>query len=403
MIVLKTFNEMGVTTTSATKIAAILPVYNGEKYLSEALSSVFSQDSDDWTLYVINDGSTDATSEIIREWKIRYPDKIRSLQTGTNSGAATACNIGLDEAHNHPFVVIVNADDIQEPARFSKLLRRITATNTDIVMHDCEIINKSGEKTGRSKGFESHITQRNVLAEQLRRNHFWIGLAMLKNTPDIRFDPQIRISEDYDLFTKLFFNGATFAYLDEKLLFYRIHNQNLSLGYQKSEVVFNKIFEKYDLNDLEMKIEESYDEPGEMYISLAQVCIYRQQWNQALVYIDKGIDRTGNYDHCLQGLLFMKGYLLYLMNQYTQSLEATTDANRFPYSNPAVLNNMGVLTYLVSGDGMAATSLFQKALEMEPLYSDAQDNMEALKSGDRTRLRVTPRLLRNKVIRTITT
>jgi glycosyltransferase involved in cell wall biosynthesis len=387
---------------SNTNIAAILPVYNGEAYLDEALASVVAQDTDDWTLYIINDGSRDRSAEIIETWRRRYPDKIRTYANPENAGSAAAINAGLALARAHPYVLIVNADDIQAPSRFSRLLGTIRETDVDIVMHDCEVIDEAGNKTGRSKGLEPHITQRNVLAEQLRRNHFWNGLVLMKNSPDLRFDPDIKISEDYDLFLSLFYKGATFCYLDEKLLYYRVHRNNISLSYRRSEETFVQIFEKYDLHALAQKIQHAYDDPADVCISLAQVCIYRQQMQEALDYIDRGIAEGHNTPSCMATLWFMRGFILYADGEYEPSLAAFREGCRWSPQNPAFHNNIGVLSYLLHHDALEASRSIRKALELENLYSDAKHNLDAIARGSADDLRVTPRLLRSKVIRSIT-
>jgi len=387
---------------SITQIAAILPVYNGEEHLSEAIASVCAQDTDDWTLYVVDDGSHDATPDILRSWQQRYPDKIKLYRMDVNSGAAAACNAGLDRAGGHPYIVIVNADDVQVSSRFSRLLREIKRTRADIVMHDCEIIDGSGARTGRTKGFEGNITPRNVLAEQLRRNHFWSGLVICRNTPDLRFDPHITISEDYDLFTRLFYKGATFSYLDERLLLYRVHDRNISLSYQRSDDIFVKMFNKYDITDLENKIRKAYDEPGEVYLSLAHVCMYRRERESALRYLERGVEVSGRRDQCLSSLMFMKGYLLYLDYQLSISLAAFAEGlSAADTVNPAFYNNLGALIYLVHRDADEAQSLIRKAVEIEELYSDARHNLESIEKGGQLPLRITPRLLRTHIYRSL--
>lgn len=382
------------------QIAAVLPVYNGQKYLSEAISSVFRQDTDDWTLYIINDGSTDSTSEIIENWKEKYPNKIEVYHLEKNKGAAYASNVGLRNSRHHPYVIIINSDDIQVKRRFSTLLRKIKKDDVDIVMHDCETIDRSGQALGTTKGFESTvINQKNVFAEQLKRNYFWNGLVMFKNSDDILFDPELTISEDYDLFIRLFYKGATFSYINKSLLLYRLHDDNLSSNHEKSEKIFRQIFDKYREEDIEQKIQNVYDHYGEECMVLAQVCIYKQNWAKAMDYIDKGIQQYGQPQETYCNLYFMKGYILYTRQNIAEALVAYGKANEYLPDNPTILNNIGVMHYLINKNREHAQLFFEHALKLEPRYNDALINLKVMQKGLLENLKVTRRVLRKQLIK----
>ncbi|WP_319414372.1 glycosyltransferase [uncultured Cohaesibacter sp.] len=98
------------------EISVILPVYNGEAYVEEAISSILAQDFTDFELLVINDGSTDG-SGVILEKMARQDGRIRILAR-QNDGLVSALNWGLSEARAD-IIARMDADDIAYPNRFS--------------------------------------------------------------------------------------------------------------------------------------------------------------------------------------------------------------------------------------------------------------------------------------------
>lgn len=101
----------------APEISVVLPVYNGEKYIEDALNSILTQDFTDFELLAINDGSIDDTQAIL-ERLADQDDRIRILSRD-NDGLVSALNWGLEEARA-PLIARMDADDISYPNRFSR-------------------------------------------------------------------------------------------------------------------------------------------------------------------------------------------------------------------------------------------------------------------------------------------
>jgi glycosyltransferase involved in cell wall biosynthesis len=97
-------------------VSCIVPVFNGERYLREALDSVLQQTYRQLELIVVDDGSTDGTAEIV----VSYGDRLSALRQ-TNAGPAAARNRGLDETRGE-FVAFLDADDLWHA---DKLIRQM--------------------------------------------------------------------------------------------------------------------------------------------------------------------------------------------------------------------------------------------------------------------------------------
>ena len=95
-----------------------MPVYNGEKYLQEAIESILNQTFKDFEFIIINDGSTDKTLEIIKS----FTDPRIKLITQENRGIIYSLNKGITESRGK-YIARMDADDISLPERLEKEYR----------------------------------------------------------------------------------------------------------------------------------------------------------------------------------------------------------------------------------------------------------------------------------------
>ena len=96
------------------RISVIMPVFNAEKYVRQALESVLAQTVDDTEIICVDDGSTDSSLDIMRA----FGNKITILGNNQNTGAAQARNTGIASARGE-FLAFLDADDIWEPEKLS--------------------------------------------------------------------------------------------------------------------------------------------------------------------------------------------------------------------------------------------------------------------------------------------
>ncbi|MDD2913253.1 MAG: glycosyltransferase family 2 protein, partial [Candidatus Pacebacteria bacterium] len=97
------------------KISIIMPVYNVETFLSEAIESVLNQTFYDFEFVIINDGSTDNSLEIIKNYE-KKDSRIVLLDNKENLGITKSLNIGLNKARGE-YIARMDGDDISEKER----------------------------------------------------------------------------------------------------------------------------------------------------------------------------------------------------------------------------------------------------------------------------------------------
>ena len=110
------------------KVSIIMPVYNVEKYVSDAIDSVLKQIYNDFELLLINDGSTDNSWELCKEYG-KKDDRIVLLENNSeNHGPGSTRNIGLDHATGE-YIYFMDADDWIDKSLLQCAVNRMQETN----------------------------------------------------------------------------------------------------------------------------------------------------------------------------------------------------------------------------------------------------------------------------------
>lgn len=112
------------------KISIIIPVYNVDKYLAECLDSAINQDYQNKEIIAINDGSTDNSYKILKEYKSKFPEII--IKNIKNQGLSIARNTGL-EAATGDYVIFLDSDDWIEKNTLSTCIEKINEHKADII------------------------------------------------------------------------------------------------------------------------------------------------------------------------------------------------------------------------------------------------------------------------------
>jgi glycosyltransferase involved in cell wall biosynthesis len=105
-------------------VSVIIIFYNAERFFREAIESVLAQTYPDWELLLVDDGSTDASSEIALEYQGKYPEKVRYLEHNNhdNRGMSASRNLGVKNASGK-YVAMLDADDIWLAEKLTEQIR----------------------------------------------------------------------------------------------------------------------------------------------------------------------------------------------------------------------------------------------------------------------------------------
>jgi glycosyltransferase involved in cell wall biosynthesis len=204
-------------------LSVIMPVFNGEKYLREAIESILAQTYDNFELIIINDGSTDASEEIIQT----YDDsRIIYIKNPENYKLIKTLNIGFSIAKGC-YIARMDADDISHLDRLQKQVQFLDVNEEyGLVGSGVNLLN--GENKSQLLYHTDHESLKFALAFYCPFIHpsVMIRSSVLLNV-DCVFDSNYVHAEDYELWTRLAFK-TKMANLPEYLLNYRIHDEQIS-------------------------------------------------------------------------------------------------------------------------------------------------------------------------------
>lgn len=225
-------------------ISVILPVYNGEKYLAEALQSVYEQDYDPMEIIVIDDGSTDNTAKILAG----YTDRIHYAYQ-ENRGPAAARNYGLQLARGK-FIAFIDADDLWPTGKLNfqmdVFLHYQEAEIVQGLVRRIQLINAIG-KDNQDEEDPFEFVNSNLGAMIMRQSVFdHIG----------NFNESLTYHSDTDFWFRAREAGIK-IFLQKKIaLIYRIHSANHTIGKNTQSLGFAKI--------LKLSIDRRRKESGEI-------------------------------------------------------------------------------------------------------------------------------------------
>ena len=140
-------------------VSVILPVYNGEKYIKEAIDSVLTQTFDKFELIIINDGSTDSTKDIV----LGYKDTRIKYFYQTNKGEAASRNEGIRNS-KFDLVTFIDADDIYEPNKLMKQYKILNENlDIDVVCIAGTVVDETLNKISEARADISFENKENLL------------------------------------------------------------------------------------------------------------------------------------------------------------------------------------------------------------------------------------------------
>jgi len=136
------------------KVSIIVPVYNTEKYIEKCLGSIVNQTYKNIEVIVVNDGSTDNSEKIIKDYVERYPDKIKYF-TKANGGLSDARNFGVNHATGD-YIAFVDSDDYLNQDLLS-CLEEYMKDNNEVIKYKMIKVDKDGKEIEKVTGpvFES--------------------------------------------------------------------------------------------------------------------------------------------------------------------------------------------------------------------------------------------------------
>lgn len=206
------------------KVSVLMPAYNAEKYIVEAIESILSQTFQDFEFIIINDGSTDNTVKIIQEYAKR-DKRIRFINNSRNQGLIAVLNQGLDLCRGE-YIARMDCDDISLPERFAKQVKYLDEHPNVVVVGTWMQI------FGKNNSVCECVPNVTTIDLIIKGNLVAHSVAMLRKSVlrdnNIYYNPKYIYIEDYALWFQLL-NYGEIHNIQETLLKYRIHDESVSV------------------------------------------------------------------------------------------------------------------------------------------------------------------------------
>jgi glycosyltransferase involved in cell wall biosynthesis len=210
------------------EVSVLMAVFNGEKYLKQAIDSILNQTFTNFELVILNDGSTDSSIQIINSYE---DNRIKLFHNETNKGLIYTRNKLLNLA-NHNIVAIMDCDDVSFLNRFEKQLEFLN-NNPDIILCGTqgEIIDANCNLVGIK--ILPEIDSKLINIQMLFKNQFIHSSVMYYKiiAQELGGYSSVDGCEDYGLFSKMSLRYKL-GNINDVLIYYRDH----SLGISKTDV-----------------------------------------------------------------------------------------------------------------------------------------------------------------------
>ncbi len=209
-------------------ISVLMPVYNGQQYLAEAIASILNQTYQHFELLIINDGSSDNSEQIIKGFEDL---RIVYIKNETNKGLIFTLNRGI-ELSKGAFIARMDADDISVANRFEKQIQEFKKDEKLVVCGS--FIKTFGNGSERLIDYMPD-SNAEILSSIFFTCPFAHPSVMIKKESLLKLNEFYREdykhSEDYDLWSRLVFVGSS-KNIPEFLLNYRVHDKQVSTVFE---------------------------------------------------------------------------------------------------------------------------------------------------------------------------
>lgn len=236
------------------KVSVIMPVYNAEKYLSEAIESVLNQMYTNFELLLINDRSTDNSKKICKEYSKKDSRIVLLENNSENHGPGPTRNIGLDYATGE-YVYFMDADDWADEELLQCAVNRMQETNADIVQFGVTY-----ERYDENHSEQYFWSGKDILTKdeikrdffyywKENRNSLWMHLFRKELVESIKFE-NIIIGEDICYIMDALCNTEKIAYIAKSLYHYRYVEGSTSHRWIKNTIECREMIWNHQLNFL---------------------------------------------------------------------------------------------------------------------------------------------------------
>ena len=269
-------------------VSIIMPAYNSAKFIAESIESVLLQEHAAWELLIIDDGSTDDTPNIARQYAA-HDSRIRLIQQ-ENMGVSTARNTGIAAASG-AFISFLDSDDLWSQD-FLRSSIEMLISDAKLGAVSCEYARFiDGTAKGKRDPWKNYIHSDNKYHDYLIHINIHINTLVIRKSAlpaDLLFNKSLSHAEDCDFLIRLS-QLVKMAHIPQVMFYYRLRSTGLSGNYAKAleseQLMLEAHWEKADLSEKVRRISRSS-------FAFKQAVVNgftARKWGMALFYYIKAV------------------------------------------------------------------------------------------------------------------
>ncbi len=211
------------------KVSIIIPSYNNEHVIEQAIDSIISQENCGWECVVVDDGSVDATLEILegiekKDCRFKIFRRPQTLIKGANS----CRNYGFNKSTGN-LIQWFDADDIMHPAFLKSKVQALINSEADFVVCKGVIFE---DKVENNRGYWDELTGQTPLIDQaLGKINFQTNAPMFRRDfleGKNKWNENLQRKQDYEFFNRILAQSTNYKTINRCLFFYRQHSQSIN-------------------------------------------------------------------------------------------------------------------------------------------------------------------------------
>ena len=231
------------------RVSVLMPVYNGEQYLAEAIESILNQTFADFEFIIIDDASQDGSLSIVRDFA-RRDKRIQIIENQDNLGLSISLNKGIRAARGE-YIARMDADDISTPQRFEDQVAFMDA-NPDIGICGTWVEYFGGDAEILKFPLNHDAIYARMLFENALAHPSVMMRAISIKEQGLLYDEEVQYAQDYELWSRAVIM-VKLANIDQILLRYRIHSQRIGSKYGREQhqthgLIYRRLLARFGLN-----------------------------------------------------------------------------------------------------------------------------------------------------------
>lgn len=237
-------------------LSIVIPCYNSELYIENCINSILTQDYSNFEVLIVDDGSKDKTSTIVK--RIIDENKNKSLRYyfQHNNGQSSARNFGILHSKGK-YIAFLDSDDYMAPNSLQVRMDTLKSKPSIDILHSDAFLNIDGNILEQTyKELYGAKIETKIIKNLLKQNFLINSTVIVKKEVLLEvgmFDPLIFSAEDYDLWIRIALKNKQFDYVDIPTIVHTIRKSSLSKlmtlqGYLRNILkVYDKILKNEDL------------------------------------------------------------------------------------------------------------------------------------------------------------